>query len=113
MVDPPVFTVQTEWSGETILPNSAWWHICQKHPEVRCYVEQIKTTLLHPNLVYETGFKKPTRAFYASGLISDNPRFRACWMCVFVRYEPDPSVVCTAYLPSRVKNHAKLLCAKK
>jgi len=65
-------------------------------------MEKVRPTLANPNLVYETIHRKPTRAYYARGLIDDDPLYKGCYVAVFVRYTMEKPCVWTAYLPSRL-----------
>jgi hypothetical protein len=110
-----LFTVSSKWCRNPIvLTAEGWDHAVKYHPEIEPYVEQVKLTLEHPNLVYETPYLKPTLGFYGRNLIVTDPRYRECYVAVFVRYQVNPACVCTAYLPSRVgANPGKLLHAER
>ncbi len=109
----PMLTVETAWCGTvTVMPNR-WAHAVARHPEVAPYLDQVGLALEKPNLVYETSHVKPTRAFYARGLI-DEPPFQGCYVAVFVRYTMASPQFWTAYLPSRLSpNPGTLIHAEK
>jgi hypothetical protein len=110
----PVLSVETKWCGTVVLRRRAWQHAVEKHPEVAPYLDLVRQTLEAPSMIYDKLASKPTIAFYAQGLIHDNPRYRDCYVCVFVRSEEKPPCVCTVYLPSRLsKNPGKLLYLRK
>jgi hypothetical protein len=106
----PLFSTQAQHCGEVVLWRDAWEHIVLYHEEMQPYLAQIQATLERPNLIEETESKKPTLAYYARNLITDDPHYRACYVAVFVRYRANPACVCTAYLPSRINpNPDKLI----
>jgi len=109
----PLFEVETAHCGTVCLNADGWEHITYYHPEVAPYMQQVEQTLVRPHLVYETTYKKPTRAYYARGLIEDYP-YRGCYVAVFVRYKLERPCVCTAYLPAHLSaNPGTLLHAER
>lgn len=106
----PLFTTQSKYCGEVILTPDRWAHVLKYHPEVGPYVDAVRLTVEEPWAVYETPNKRPTYAYYRRELITDDPRFKGCYVAVFVRYRMQPAQVWTVYLPTHLSsNPGKLI----
>ena len=101
----PLFTTTTLECGQVILTPARWKHACDRHPEIAPFIEQVQQALERPNLVYETPHKSPTYAYYKRELLTHIPRFRGCYVAVYVRYTMQPAQVWTAYLPTHLSGN--------
>lgn len=105
MAADPHFTVNSNWCPKPIvLRDEQWRHIIRRHPEMPPYMNEVRLALQDPWAVYETTDVKPTLAYYARNLI-DEPRYRHCYVAVFVRFKMSPAYVWTAFLPSHMSNN--------
>jgi hypothetical protein len=108
-----IFSVKDRWGYEVVLTEAAWQHATKRHPELIGNESLIECAVMMPTLVYETPHKRPSKGFYAKGLLGDPP-FRGCYVAVFVRYTTNPAVVVTAYFVRRLSaNPGKLLHADR
>jgi hypothetical protein len=108
--DTPLLEVETKPCGLVVLTNKTWEdHICVYHPEVQSYLDRIRLTLEEPTFLYQTPYTKPTYGFYRWDLLADVPRYKDCYVAVFVRYAVKPAQVCTAYFPARLSPNAGTL----
>jgi hypothetical protein len=100
----PIFTVTDRWGDEIVLTQEDWDRIVAKRPGVEDYVEEVRETLESPTrgdsgIVYEGGYID-TKVFYKKGLLDDDPLYKACYVCVVVRYTPGkPASLRTVYFP--------------
>jgi hypothetical protein len=100
----PIFTVTDKWGDEIVLTQEDWDRIVAKRPGVEDYLEEVRATLEGPNhdepgAVYE-GRYVDTKVFYKSGLLDEDPLYKACFVCVVVRYTPGMAAsLRTVYFP--------------
>jgi hypothetical protein len=110
----PLFSVATPECDEIVLTPDRWNHACDRHLEVAPFIEEVRQALETANLVYETPHKKPTHAYYKRELLTHVPRFRGCYVAVYVRYTMQPAQVWTVYLPTHLsRNPGRLIRAER
>jgi hypothetical protein len=104
----PIFSVVDRWGDEIVLTHEDWERIVSKRPDVAPYVEEVRETLEgptrgDPGIVFE-GRYPDTKAFFRRGLFDENHLFKACYVCVLVRYLPGaPASLRTVYFPINVQ----------
>jgi hypothetical protein len=100
----PIFTVTDRWGDEIVLTQEDWDRIVAKRPGVEDYLGEVRETLESPTrgdpgIVYE-GRYMDTKVFYKKGLLEEDPHYKACYVCVVVRYDPGkPGSLRTVYFP--------------
>lgn len=94
--------VTDRWGDEIVLTEEDVVRIDAKRgDDIGDYLDEIRTTLEHPNVVYE-GRYADSKVFYGRDLLPDSCPFRGCYVAVIVRYRDVPASVRTVYFPVNI-----------
>jgi hypothetical protein len=113
-----IFSITDKWGDEIVLTQEDWDRIVAKRPGVENYVDEVRQALEaptrgDPGIVF--GGRYPdTKVFYKPGLLDEDPLYKACYVCVVVRYTAGThATLRTVYFPYNLQaSLGKLLYCK-